>query len=330
MRTRPAVIGLLLAAALAACSSASGSAGAGTAGASETATAAPRVADASGIVPAGTCRGGVCTHRTLAAWDQVPFTPRVDCGAAGRCRLHLDVLAPATGGQHPVVVVLAGGPNAPRGQRYADAASLPLAARGVVVMRADWRQGGAWGGRWPTAVQDVACAVGYARRVAASYGGRPDDVVLAGHSLGGWMAAVVGLTPAPFTPRRGGCLATRGPLRPDAVVSLSGAVDEVRHQGLGAAALAEFFGGPRSRIPRVWAAADPFALVRRYEPARRPATFTLLRGGRDAVISPSAAPDLAGVLRRAGFRTRYVVAPRATHNGILVAPPAVRAVLAAT
>jgi acetyl esterase/lipase len=227
-------------------------------------------------------------------------------------------------------VLLAGGPEPPREQRYADAAALPLAARGVVVMRADWRQGSTWGGRWPTAVQDAACAVGYARRVATSYGGRPDDVVLAGHSLGGWLATVVGLTPAAFTPRRGGCLGTRGPLRPDAVVSLSGAVDEVRHQGLGAAALAAFFGGPQARIPRVWAAADPFALARRHAPARRPATFTLLRGGRDAVITPSAAPDLAHLLRRNGFRTRYVVAPRATHNGILVAPPAVRAVLAAT
>jgi acetyl esterase/lipase len=287
------------------------------------------LASADARIPAGTCEAGACTSIRLAQWRSVPFTPPVRCGARGAtCRLSMDILAPAAGGPHPLVIVLAGGPQPTRGQAYADAAGLPLAARGMVVMRASWRQGSQYGGGWPASLRDVACAIGVARRVGPDYGARPDHVTLVGHSLGGWVAAVVGLTTKPFAPARAQCHRTAGSTSPDAVVTLAGAVDEVRHQGLGSAYLNAFFGGTQRERPKAWAAGDPFALAE-HRAGRTAVPFTLVRGGRDDVITRSAAPALQRLLRRSGYRSRLVEAPMADHNGVLVAPRAVKAVLAA-
>ena len=311
------------------------------AGASTTAPATPTTPDSStaGVpsalgraderIPAGSCRAGTCTRSELAVWHKVPFTPRVRCGTGGvTCRLRMDVLAPTSGGPHPLVVVLSGGPKAPGDQAYANAAAFPLAARGSVVLRVSWRQGAQYGGGWTASLRDVACSIGVARRVGPGYGGAPGHVTLVGHSLGGWVAAVAGLTRTPFTPKAGQCLRTAGSLRPDAVVTLGGAVDEIRHQGMGSAWLTAFFGGTQRQRPGAWSAADPFDLAERTA-GRRAVPFTLVRGGRDTVITASAAPQLHQALRSSGYRSRLVEATSADHNGLLTAPRALRAIRAA-
>jgi acetyl esterase/lipase len=302
----------------------------GTAGTESAATAAAPSAlgSAETVIPAGSCRLGVCTTTELASWRAVPFTSKVPCGHSQTCRLLMDVLAPTSGGPHPLVVVLAGGPNAPDDQGYANSVAFPLAAKGSVVLRASWRQGAEYGGGWPASLRDVACAVGVARRLGPGYGGAPGHVTLVGHSLGGWVGAVAGLTPRPFTPRPGDCLKTAGSLRPDAVVTLAGAVDEIRNQGMGAPFLNAFFGGTQRQRPKAWAAADPFALADR--PAgRRAVPFTVVTGGQDTVITASAGPRLNQALRRSGYESRLVRAPAADHDGVLEAPRAIRAILAA-
>jgi alpha-beta hydrolase superfamily lysophospholipase len=112
-------------------------------------------------------------------------------------------------------------------------------------------------------------------------------------------------------------------------VLLAGAVDEVRNQGLGAAYLNAFFGGTSAQRPKVWAAGDPFALAS-HEAARGALPFTLVRGGRDTVITRSAAPALLRALRSSGYRSRLVEAPSADHNGVLSDSRGVSAVTAAT
>lgn len=286
---------------------------------------------ASGSGSGSSTANAVTSEPRLATWHSVLFTPAIRCGdkAGTTCRLSMDIIGPVGGELHPLVVLLAGGPQPPDGQGYANAAGAPLASRGVVVMRASWRQGARYGGGWRASFRDVACAIGVARRIGPDYGADPDRVTLVGHSLGGWVAAVVGLTRHTFTPGKGQCKRTEGSLRPDAVVTLAGAVDEVRNQGLGAAYLNAFFGGSSAGRPRAWAAADPFALAR-HEAAPGAVPFTLVRGGHDTVITRSAAPALLRVLRESGYRSRLVEAPSADHNGLLSAPRAVSAVTAAT
>lgn len=302
-----------------------------SAGAPATSSAAPttppRPPDSH--IPAGTCRRQVCSTSDIAIWRRVPYTPHIRCASSGAtCRLHMDIYAPTAAGPWPTVLLLAGGPKAPGDQTYMNSAAFAVAARGAVVMTVSWREGAQYGGGWRTSFRDVGCAVGVARRMGPRYGARPDRVVLVGHSLGGWAAAVVGLTQTPFAPRPGQCGRTSGSLRPEAVVTLGGAVDEIRHQGMGAAFLDAFFHGTKAQRPKAWAGADPFTLVNASK--RHDVEFTLVRGGRDTVITRSSSPALYAALHRAGYRSWLVQAPRADHIGLLDAPRASAAITAAT
>jgi acetyl esterase/lipase len=304
-----------------------------SAGAASPASAAPttppRPPDSH--LPAGTCRRHICATSDIAIWRRVPYTPQIRCASSGAtCRLRMDIYAPTAAGAWPTVLLLAGGPKAPGDQTYMNSAAFAVAARGAVVMAVSWREGAQYGGGWPTSFRDVGCAIGVARRVGPAYGAQPGRVVLVGHSLGGWAAAVVGLTPTPFTPQPGQCGRTSGSLRPDAVVTLGGAVDEIRHQGMGAAFLDAFFHGTQSQRPKAWAGADPFALVSAHPAGRHSTELTLVRGGRDTVITPSSSPALSTALQRAGYRSWLVLAPRADHIGLLDAPRASAAITAAT
>ena len=48
-----------------------------------------------------------------------------------------------------------------------------IAGQGAVVMVAGWREGPDWGGGYPTSFQDVACAIGVARKIGPVYGANP-------------------------------------------------------------------------------------------------------------------------------------------------------------
>ncbi|MGH8867065.1 MAG: alpha/beta hydrolase, partial [Actinomycetes bacterium] len=183
------------------------------------------------------------------------------CGSGTTCRLTMDVHAPVASGPWPVVVLLPGGPSPPGDYTYVNDDAVRLASDGAVVMSAGWRQAPDWGGGWPSSFRDVACAVRVARAFGPRYGAGRDHVTLAGHSLGGWAAAVVGLTSPPLAAPPGTCRAVTGSARPDAVVSLAGAVDEVRNRGLGTGWVRAFFGGTRAERPGAWDAADPYALA---------------------------------------------------------------------
>jgi acetyl esterase/lipase len=239
----------------------------------------------------------------------------------------MDVYAPATPGPWPLVLLVPGGPQPPGAYTYLDPAAFAIAARGVVAMTVAWRQGPAFGAGYPASFGDVACAIGVARRLAPAYGARPDRLVLAGHSLGGWAGAVLALAPAPVTPAPGECGPTAGSPRPDALVTLSGAVHEVRRPGE-RAYLAAFFGGDRARRAAAWRAADPLALAG--SPGARPRVpVTVVAGGRDTVVPASVARSFLAALRAAGHPARLVGVPGADHLGVLTAAPAVDAVVAA-
>ena len=177
----------------------------------------------------------------------------------------------------------------------------PARSRGPSPARARWSSCPAWreaaweGGGWPTSFQDVACAIGVARAIGPAYGGDPDRVTLGGHSTGGWPPAVLALTPTPFTPEPGSCDETAGSLRPDAVVMSDGNLDEVTAQSDGRDYVVGFLGGDRAARPDEWAAADPFALVKRYPAGPDAIPSLLIYGEYRPVVSPQ---GLAGVPRR--------------------------------
>ncbi len=276
----------------------------------------------SGVVEAGTCPGlfdGLCSTVAVGVWDRVPYTPPIECGAGGTtgtlCQLQMEISAPTSGGPWPIVVMEVGGPADP-GDLFTSAFgpfAAALAGQGAVVMVSGWRQADIFGGGYPTSFEDVACAVGVARQTGPAYGGDPQRVILAGHSNGGWPAMVLGLTPTPFTPATGSCDPTSSSLRPDAAVSMSGAIDLVNVPYDDPGYIDSFMGGDQATSPDAWAAADPFALVQRYPAGADAIPFLIIHGALDRSVLPAGSESFQAALVAAGYHSRLLIIESATH-----------------
>ena len=192
-------------------------------------------------------------------------------------------------------------------------------------MVADWRQAAAFAGGYPISFQDTACAIGVARAVARRYGGDPGDVTLVGHSLGGWAAAVISLTPTPMAPAPGTCDPTAGSLRPDALVDLDGATDEPVTMEDGAAYVAAFFGGTRAQRPTAYAAGDALEILASHPAGDDPIPILLVHGQADTTVSPSISKGLHAALSKAGYANRLLIIPGG-HSAALASPAVVMAI----
>jgi acetyl esterase/lipase len=117
--------------------------------------------------------------------EDVPYTPQ----------LALDVYYPATEGPWPVAVVLHGGEDH-KSTMYAYGRAA--ARLGVVAFVPEWRS-------FPAQLEedrlgpleDVACAIRFARDSAGDFGGDGERIIMAGWSLGGGFAAIAALRTDP-------------------------------------------------------------------------------------------------------------------------------------
>ena len=149
----------------------------------------------------------------------------------------------------PVVVLVHGGGWVAGSPISMTPLAEEAAARGAVVVNASYRVGRDRGG-YPSSFDDVACAVRFARDRAAEVGAA-GPLVLAGHSAGAHISAVVALSEDRF----GDDCPWEGTSTPDTLVGLAGIyrLDAV-------APVMEFFlGGDRASAPEAWEAADPYA-----------------------------------------------------------------------
>lgn len=108
-------------------------------------------------------------------------------------RQRLDIYAPPDAARAPVVVFFYGGNwrNGERGDyRFAGDA---LASRGIVAVVADYRLYPE--ARYPAFLQDAALVVAWTQQHIGAYGGDPGRVFVAGHSAGGYIAAMLALDP---------------------------------------------------------------------------------------------------------------------------------------
>jgi acetyl esterase/lipase len=106
-------------------------------------------------------------------------------------RQTLDLYAPRAPGPHPVIVFFYGGAwESGHRQGYAFAARA-LAAKGFLVAVPDYRLVPAV--RYPAFVEDGAAAVRWVRAHGYEYGGDGERIVLAGHSAGAYIAAMLAL-----------------------------------------------------------------------------------------------------------------------------------------
>ena len=212
-------------------------------------------------------------------------------------RQMLDIYAPdreAGAGPLPVIVFFYGGSwnsGSRGGYRWLGRA---LAAQGFVVVLPDYRLVPET--RYPGFVEDGAAAVRWTRANIARYGGDPDKVVVAGHSAGAYIAAMLATDDRWLGEDHA---ALKG------LVGLAGPYDFAPFD---VAASQEAFGqwpDPAETQPVTWAGAgDPPAL--------------LLTGADDETVRPRNSHALAQRLRAGGVEAQVVEYPGIGHINILL------------
>ncbi len=161
---------------------------------------------------------------------QVPTTTAAEARAIELTRdiaysgvMQLDVYAPSEPGPWPVVIAVhgyGGSRDDFAGAEFAEVEGLAeaIASEGAVVFNLDVTMIEPF----LTAIEQVACAVRFARATAAGYGGDPTSITLVGGSGGAAVGAVVALAGDDYG---GDCAVTDGSALPDALVGYEGPYD---------------------------------------------------------------------------------------------------------
>lgn len=212
-------------------------------------------------------------------------------------RRMLDVYAPrrAGEGRRPVIVFFYGG-SWSTGERSGYAfVGRALAARGFVTVIPDYRLVPEV--VYPGFVEDGAAAVRWARSHARDYGGDGDRVVLAGHSAGAYIAAMLAVDGRWLGSDR---KALRG------LVGLAGPYD-----------FAPFDVGASKAAFGRWPDPADTQPVTHADASAPPAL--LLTGAEDTTVRPRNSEALAAALQKAGVPAEVKRYPGIGHVGILTA-----------
>jgi acetyl esterase/lipase len=231
----------------------------------------------------------------------VPKDPATDRAAKGLAygsdpRQRLDVYQPAGGARGaPVVVFFYGGSWAEGTRAGYGFVGRALAARGLVVVVPDYRLLPEH--PYPDFVEDGAAAVRWAEEHAGDFGGDPRKIVLAGHSAGAYIAAMLAVDERWLGGARG---AVKG------LVGLAGPYD--------------FVPGDSPETERAFGSwPDPVevAPINHAGPGDPPAL--LLAGADDRVVSPYLSEAFALALTGGGVPAEARRYPGVGHAGIVTA-----------
>jgi acetyl esterase/lipase len=210
-------------------------------------------------------------------------------------RRMLDVYAPPGAKDRPVIVFFYGGSwNTGERARYSFLGRA-LAARGFVTVVPDYRLVPEV--TYPGFVEDGAAAVRWVRENARAYGGDGERIVLAGHSAGAYIAAMLAVDGRWLGSDRA---AVRG------LVGLAGPYDFAPFTVASSQAAFGRWPKPAETQPVTWAdASAPPSL--------------LLTGADDTIVRPRNSDALAARLRAAGVAVEVKRYASIGHVGILTA-----------
>lgn len=216
----------------------------------------------------------------------------------------LDILGvDATVTGRPVVVVLRPIDHVELGQ------FLPaLVDAGAVVFDAPFRPV-EQSGRYPTALEEVSCAIGFAREHAAAFGGDPGTITVVAHSTGSYIAALTS-----FKAYDGACLSAPG--LPDRMVGIAGVYGALTPQERADqdATLAEFLGGTIGENPDGYADLQ----LAGHLDSHRDLQVLLVHGRADEIVSVDQTNHWSQQLRDANYRVEVHIVEDGDHNSLLV------------
>ncbi len=310
MRSPVPLFVVVLALILAACGRTSVTEEVGSAGSVPTSTSAPTTTASTTTTVATTTSTSLATTTTsmpvtgstvlsadgaVLTTEDVPFTSS----------LMMDVMAPATPGSYPTVVLFHGGGWV--GGSPADIAPLAeaLAAAGAVVFNAPYRLA-LQGGGYPMTFEDASCAVRFAREFAQAFGGDADSLTVVGYSAGAHIGAVTALAGDSF---EGDCIAGSAGGLPDAFVGVAGPYDTDLLDPL----MGIFFGTDRAEDSAPWEAGNPFTHI-----GENPNLIVrLVHGELDLLAPVGFSVSLYDELDQAGYDVALTVVKDGTHTSVV-------------
>jgi acetyl esterase/lipase len=222
-------------------------------------------------------------------------------GHAGGEDLQLDLYAPKdVAGPFPAVVLLHGGGWAKGSHEGFRPLAAALATQGYVAASVGYRL--APRHKFPAQIQDAKCAVRWLRANHERYQINSGHIAAMGHSAGGHLSLLLGLTQATDgLEGEGGNLEQSSCVQ--AVINISGPANLMWPEWPEVTGLifCDFLGGTRDQVPDTYRAASPATYIH-----RGAAPVLTIHGTKDEVVPYEQAQLLHAALRKAKVSSRLM------------------------
>lgn len=227
--------------------------------------------------------------------------------------LALDLIVPAGGSTHPLIVYVTGGGFVSAVRTNGLPLRTYLAEAGFAVASIEYRTR-PQGATFVDGVADVRSAVRFLRANAAEYGIDPGRVALWGESAGGYLVAMAGTAGGDPRYDAGAHLDQSSAVQ--AVVDKFGASDIAQIAADFDPAMRGVYANPQGPVATYTAASDPAAANPVALASAGDPPFLLLHGTADTIISPSQTLILHNALRAAGVDSTRFVLENAGHGDL--------------
>jgi acetyl esterase/lipase len=259
------------------------------------------------VVGSGPFLGQALTAQSIREYKDVVYA------AVDGKSLALDLYIPAVVESAPLMVWLHGG-----GWSQGSKAQVPreFVERGIATASVEFRQ--STEARFPAQVHDVKAALRFLRAQGKTYGYAADEIVIAGSSSGGHLAALIGVTNGhkELEGGIGGHLNVSSDVQGIVVYSGASNLMTILPQStpfgakIRGPALDGLLGGPPDQQRQLAELASPVMHVDRADPP-----LLLLHGDQDLQMPINQAHEMQGAYERLSLDTRLVVVHGAGHGG---------------
>lgn len=237
-------------------------------------------------------------YATAPSKDGVDIELKMDCA----------FLKQSDGQPMPVIIYIHGGGWSGGDRAMGMPFSLAFARGGYFACTISYRLSGQ--AIYPAQIHDVKSAVRFIRANADKLAIDPARIGVWGHSAGGHLSALLGVTGDGAT-LEGDVGERNGSSAVQAVVDVSGPTDLllIAPGGNGGSMISGLIGGPVREKEEVARAASPVTYV-----DDKDAPFLIIQGGKDNLVPDEQAEVMRDALLRAGVECEYLYIPEAGHG----------------